>query len=205
MTEQIADPYKLFKFLWPKEFLYEKEVELLYAIEDAAETYVQASNKAGKDYTVGRAIVLYFLRHAFIGTPPNRGCRILTTSKDDDHLRVLWGEINRGIQTAAVPLASDKGGPFVVNHKELRVVIGGEVDPISYVRGRVYQLGSEGEGLQGHHARFTLAVGDEASGLEDAVHKAFQGWAKRMIFFGNPLPCQNFYSKACKAGDLRAA
>jgi hypothetical protein len=29
-----------------------------------------------------------------------------------------------------------------------------------------------------------------------------QGWAKRMLFLGNPNPCDSFYRKMCDAGDL---
>ena len=41
------------------------------------------------------------------------------------------------------------------------------------------------EGMSGHHAAYTLAIGDESSGLKDSAYSAMQGWAKRFLFFGN--------------------
>jgi hypothetical protein len=201
---ETADPLKLAAMLWPRESFYPIQREMVYSVEDSAETYVHAANKVGKDWVAGKVITLYLLRHCFIGEPPNRGCRIVTTSASDGHLDVLWGEIGRCIATSAHPLDSRKGGPFVLKDREVNVLIDGVEDAISYVKGMVHKPGTNAETLQGHHARFTLGVSDETSSADDAVHKAFQGWAKRMLFFGNPWPCSNFFYKGCKAGNLVA-
>ena len=92
--------------------------------------------------------------------------------------------------------------PFIMNYLELRKASEGKVkNPLSYLVGRVSE---HGEGLAGHHATVTLAVADEASGCSDEAYQMFQGWAKRMLFIGNPNQCENFFKKGVKAGDLIA-
>lgn len=130
------------------------------------------------------------------------GCRIITTSVKDDHLRVLWGEIGRFIQTSAYPLITKQGGNLLVNHHDIRWVNqDGEVNPISYLRGMVSE---QGEGMAGHHAAYTLAIIDEASGVDDNVYDQVRTWAKRILVIGNPNPCANFFYKAVKMGDIIA-
>lgn len=129
--------------------------------------------------------------------------RIVNTSVKDDHLRVLWGEIGRFVQQARVPLDVRQGGPLIVNHRDIRKVMGGKMCTISYLRGMVSE---RGEGLAGHHAAWALGVIDEASGVDQQAYEAMQGWLKRLLVFGNPLPVapEHFFRKACREGDLLA-
>ncbi len=179
--------------MWPHVTFYDKEWEIIYSVEDNDETYVPAGNMLGKDYTAGFIAVKQFLC--------NEEVRIITTSVKDDHLRVLWGEIGRFIQSAAYPLERDKGGPLIINHRDIRKVVRGEECKISYLRGMVSE---KGEGMAGHHAKYTLMIGDEASGIDDLVYTQGDTWAKKKLFIGNPNPCENFFKKAVKAGDLLA-
>jgi len=71
--------------------------------------------------------------------------------------------------------------------------------PLNMLKG---QVSGKGEGLSGLHADFTLAIGDECSGVEDIVYNMFQGWADHMVWIGNPNQCQNFWRRNIKAGDL---
>jgi hypothetical protein len=32
-----------------------------------------------------------------------------------------------------------------------------------------------------------------------------RGWAKRLLFFGNPNTCHNFFRRECEKGDMVAA
>ena len=177
--------------LWPHVTFYDRQWEIVDSVERNDETYVPAGNMLGKDFVTGFICVAEFLRH--------RIARIVTTSVKDDHLRVLWGEINRFINTSRLPLRTEDGGPLIVNHRDVTKVVNGARCSISYLRGMV---SAKGEGLAGHHAPYTLGVGDEASGLDDEVYKQFQGWAKRMLFIGNPNPCANFFFRGVEAGDL---
>ena len=123
---------------------------------------------------------------------------------------VLWGEMRRFIQSAKYPLDHTRGGPLVVNHLHLRKYNPAtrETCGVSYCIGRV---AAKGEGMLGHHvadvgdgvAR-TLFVADEASGIDDLSYERASTWAKRVLVIGNPFPCQNFFYKGVKGGDVPA-
>lgn len=186
--------------------LYKEQREIVYSVRDSVETYAVAGNKLGKDFVTGFICLGAMLApRTFLGTPSaSNEVRIVTTSVKGDHLRVLWGEIMRFVQTARYPLTADKGGPLVVNHWDIRKVVKGQVCPISYLRGMVSE---KGEGLAGHHAAHTLCVTDEASGVDNVVYSMQQGWAKRFLAIGNPNPCPpgHYFFDAVAKGDLLAS
>jgi hypothetical protein len=200
--EGIADPIKLSRLLWPKVRFPNYQRGIIYSLRDNDETYVVAANQVGKDFVAAFVTICEFLCH--------RVARIVTTSVRDDHLRVLWGEMGRFISDADIPLTADKGGPLLVTHREIRKVYTqgpkkGQTDPISYIRGMTCD---RPEGLAGHHAPYTLAVIDEASGVDNSVYDQMRTWAKRMLIFGNPNPCvqgiAHFFYRAVEEGDIAA-
>lgn len=191
-----VDPLALAGTLWPNSRFYKEQREIIYSVEDADETVAVAGNMLGKDYVAGFIALCAFLR--------NRVARIITTSVKDDHLRVLWGEIGRFVLDSKYPLTADKGGPLVVNHRDIRKIgPDGKPCPISYLRGMVSE---RGEGLAGHHAPYTLGIIDEASGVDNLVYTQIGTWARRILIIGNPNPCppDHFFYKAVKEGDLIA-
>lgn len=197
MAFQAIDPLEFASVCWPDVKFYNKQKEIIYSVEHNFETFVPAGNMLGKDFVSGYIALSYFLRYPV--------CRVVTTSVKDDHLRVLWGEIDRFIKTCKYPLDWKKGkGPLLMNHRDIRKmdINKKERDPISYLRGMVSE---KGEGLAGHHAEFTLAILDEASGIDDIVYTQVGTWAKRILVIGNPNPCQNFFYKAVKGGNILAA
>jgi hypothetical protein len=187
------DPVKFCRWLWPDVTLYREQRQILHSLRDNDETVIPAGHQLGKDFIAGAAALWFFLAHHPV--------RVVTTSVKDDHLRVLWGEIGRFIQSSRLPLQHKDGGPLVVNHRDIRKVAGGRQCPVSYLRGMV---SAKGEGLAGHHAPHTLLVVDEASGAEDEVYDRGGTWAKRMLILGNPYGCANFFYKGVKQGDLPA-
>lgn len=130
MTE-IIDPLKFARLNWPDVTFYKEQKEILYSVRDNKETVVPAGNMLGKDFVAGFIAVWYFMACPVV--------RIITTSVKDDHLRVLWGEIGRFISTAKYPLAASKGGPWIVNHRDIKKVVRGQLCDISYLRGMVRQ------------------------------------------------------------------
>jgi hypothetical protein len=204
----IVDPMKLKDVLWPDVRFYRRQREIIYSVWDNDETHVVAGNKLGKDY------VSAFIALAFFLTRGNMPCRVVTTSVDATQLEgVLWGEIRRFIQSSRYPLSHLDGGPLVINHLHLRKVytngpLKGELDPISYMIGRV---AAKGEGMLGHHASMddvgadgaiplTLFLADEASGVDDQNWKVTDSWAARKLSIGNPYPCTNFFFRAVEGG-----
>ena len=189
------DPLRFGKALWPDVDFYDRQREIIASVQRNDETFVYACNMSGKDFVSGFLALWYFTCHGPV--------RIVTTSVRDDHLRVLWGEIGRFIETSRFPLLVKDGGPLLFNHRELKKVLpNGRVDRISYCIGMVSE---KGEGMAGHHAKYTMGIIDEASGVDNLVYTQMCTWAKRILAIGNPNPCQNFFRKGIKGGDLIAS
>lgn len=194
----LLDPLRFDRKFWPDSRLYDKQEQIVLSVEQDDEVYVPAGNMLGKDYVAGRIALSFFLRKRLLG----KTVRIITTSVKDDHLRVLWGEMGRFLLTSKKPLDVKHGGPLAVNHRDIRWKWPGDECMISYLRGMVSE---KGEGMAGHHAEETLVIVDEASGVDDLVYTQCDTWAKRKLLIGNPMPTQNFFFKAVKAGDVVAA
>jgi phage terminase large subunit len=195
LWERLRDPLAFGKFFWPHVTFYKKQRDIIEAVEESDEVYVHANHESGKDFVTAFIALRFFLRW---GWDP---VRVVTTSVKDDHLRVLWGEIGRFVDTSAHPLLAKDGGPLVVNHREIRKVVGGKLDKISYLIG---QVSEKGEGMAGHHAKHTMLIVDEASGVDDVVYERGSTWARKILAIGNPYGNSGFFYKGCKAGDLLA-
>lgn len=179
--------------MWPQYKLYKEQWEVVDSVDTNYETFCVAGNMLGKDFLSGFVVT----KAALV----NDVFRIVTTSVKDEHLNVLWGEINRFIDTCRFDLHAKKGGPFVVNHHQVRKIdkATGILDPISYVRGMVSE---KAEGLAGHHAPYTLGVVDEASGVADIAYTQMMTWCKHFLAIGNPNRCENWFKKGVMGGDV---
>jgi phage terminase large subunit len=180
--------------LWPRVDMYPKQVEIIHSVRDDNETYVTAGNMLGKDFVAGFIILWFFVCHHPV--------KIITTSATEKHLNNLWGEINRFIRESELPLTADKGGPIKYNNMAMYKVVNGVIHEDSYTLGMVASSPKEGENVAGHHAKHTLFVCDEASGVVDVAYAMAQGWAKRMLIIGNPNPCNNFFYRGVKGGNV---
>ncbi len=207
---RIEDPIEFGKIHWPDVRFYKQQREVIYSVRDNVETVAVAGNMLGKDFVAGFILLWFFLTR--------NPCRIVTTSAKEDHLRVLWGEMGRFIQTSKYPLSTDKGGPLIVNHREIKKVVNGEVDSLSYLIGKVaspdkiaamqgHQIAQTGDGKPR-----TLFVADECSSVPHDYYKMARTWFNRMLAIGNPWPCENFFKWAVhgepgtddRGGDIEA-
>lgn len=204
------DPISVLNTFWPHETYYQKQRDIVYSIWNNDETIVPAGNMLGKDFIAGRIITAFFLSRY--------PCRIVTTSAKDDHLRVLWGEINNAINSSVIPLTADKGGPLTITHQNIkRSMPDGSDDKISYVIGMVASQNSIAA-MQGHHVANvgdgiprTLFVSDESSSVPDEYFTMARTWANRMFIFGNTWDCANYFYRAVeglpgsddKGGDIK--
>lgn len=191
LLQALTDPIKLGALLWPDVKFYDKQREMIRSVEDNYETVVPSANQMGKDFTAAFIALTWFLRHS--------PCRIVITSIKDEHTDILWGELKRFANSASHPLDSRQGGPLILMDREIRKITKGKMCDISYLR---RQVSEKGEGMAGHHSPYSLLIGDECSGLEDQVYIQGQGWAKRMLFFGNCNPTENFFRRAVDGGDI---
>lgn len=184
--------------LWPEVIFYDKQIEMIESAIINPETYVVAGNQLGKDFVTGFITLSSFLACMY----KDIRCRIVTTSVAEHHLGVLWGEIGRFVATARRPLSVEYGGPLRINYQKITRATEALEDgknPLNYLVGRV---SAKGEGMAGHHAEWTMACFDEASGCDDEVYKMTQGWCKHMLAFGNPNDCANFFRRGVKGGDI---
>lgn len=194
------DPFALKHICWPRVRFYDKQREIVESTYYNTETYVPAGNMLGKDFVAGYIAISTFLRAYIQG----KTCRIVTTSVAEHHLKVLWGEIGRFVSSSAYPLLYRKGGPLVENYQEIRRASEAESkNPLNYLVGRV---SATGEGMAGHHAEITLAIIDEASGVDQMVYDQIATWAKRILIIGNCNDCAptHFFRAGVMAGDLLA-
>jgi hypothetical protein len=171
-------------------------VEILYSLRDNYETFVPAGNQLGKDFIAALGSLWFFCSR--------RPCRIVTTSVQAGQLEdVLWSEIRRLIHESKVAL------PIEYKHLHIsHIRADGSKEELSSFVGRVVR---KGEALLGRHLPLgpngepaTLAVFDEASGIDDAAYHSTDSWAHRKLIIGNPFPCRNFFFHGVKGGDLRA-
>jgi hypothetical protein len=202
LREWALKPLALANWLWPEVSFYRQQEEIIESVRDVKETLVVAGNKLGKDFVAGFIITWFFLTR--------NPCRIVTTSAKDDHLRVLWGEINWFVQHARFPLSESQGGPLVVNQRELKKYLrDGSLCPTSYVKGMV-AADDTIAAMGGHHAvpkvpdglPHSLFVTDETSSVRDACYNVAAGWFERGFFFGNAWPTNNWWRRDFKVGDL---
>jgi len=191
----LLDPVAFCGLCWPKMRLYDKQREILYSVRDNDETYVPAGHELGKDYVAAVAVVWWFCSR--------RPAMVVTTSVTAFQLGiVLWGEMRRLLDSSEVKL------PIAYNHLYLRHVRGdGTLDPRSAVTGEVCR---QGEALAGRHIERdatglprTLVVFDEASGIADTTYNSTDTWAHSKLIIGNPYPCENFFRRGVKAGEVK--
>jgi len=182
---KIVDPIAFQQMMWPDVYMYDKQREIIYSVENNDETVVPAGNMLGKDFVAGHIALSYLCRYPVV--------RVVTSSVDQGQLeKVLWGEVNRWVETSVHELS------LRVGHCDIRKIVGGKECPTSYLIGRV---AAKEEGLLGHHAPFTLMIYDEGSGIPHGFKKKTDTWAKKTLIIGNPYPCDNFFRYAVQGHD----
>ena len=193
------DPLKFCNKFWPRIRFYKQQQDIIYSVVNNKETIVPAGNMLGKDFvTAFITLWFFFSRHP---------CRVITTSADSPQLEaVLWGEIRDLINKSRYPLEYGKGGILVVNHLNIRKVVNGKIDGLSYIKGRV---SDKQEGMLGHHIAETgdgiprtLFVADEACHDDKTEVLTDSGWkyfndltGEEKLFSIDPLTLEGEYHK----------
>lgn len=207
MSSEIITPDDLFllkEALWPHVKFSSKQVEIVESVARDLITVVPAAQKQGKDFVGGFLTAACFT----ICVAREVQCKIVTSSATKEHLDNLWGEIDFFMTTSRVPLTEKHGGRLVYLPLGQRIGCVGESlydgspehKTNSYVVSRVITNENKGEGLQGHHAPWTMWLADECSGMSDTAARMAKGWAKHQLWISNCWPTQNFFYRAVK-GD----
>jgi hypothetical protein len=196
--ELLTDPLKLIAFLWPNIRLYDKQAEIVRSVWNNDQTFVHAGNGLGKDFIAGLIALTFFLTRDPV--------RVITTSVDTEQLEgVLWGEIRELLQSCEQ--TPEQLGIKVQERKIFHKDDAGVNDKAAKAL-LLARVAKKGEGLLGWHLPITdgrprtLLIMDEASGLDDVHFDKVDTWAHRILVIGNPFPCNNFFKKGVKEGDL---
>ena len=135
--------------------LWSKQKEIAYAVRDHPRVAVRACHGPGKTF-IAAGIVLWFL-----GLPD---ARVVTTAPTWRQVKsLLWHEINQQYNRSQIPL----GGVCLQTELKMpdgRYAIGLSTKP------------EDPEAFQGHHAKNILLVYDEASGIDQAIYDAGEGY-----------------------------
>jgi hypothetical protein len=156
-----------------------KQDEIIRELYGHRRVAVQSSHGAGKT-AVAAAIVEDFMR---LGP-----CRVVTTAPTWFQVEtLLWAEIHRRVREARVPWQTR---PNKTTWK---------------IRDNWAAYGlspKEPERFQGHHGRRVLLVVDEASGVEEEIFEAGQGFLtghdSYVLYISNPTKMSGAFYRACQ-------
>lgn len=156
-----------------------KQKEIIRALHTHKRVAVQSSHGPGKTTTA--AVIL----EDFMRLGP---CRIVTTAPTWFQVEnLLWAEIHTRVREALVPWET---APFKTSWR---------------IRDDWMALGlspKEPERFQGHHGFRTLLIVDEASGVEEDIFEAGQGFLtgkhSYVLYISNPTRLTGAFARACK-------
>lgn len=187
-----GDPYR-FKayFDKPVEFcfdilgvnLWEKQAEFVIAVRDNRRVVVRSGHGVGK--TFGCACLVIWWTYGRQGL-------VVSTAPTKEHVEdVLWREIAARVKAAPVPLPGQ--------HYKTGIVI----DPTWFATGLSTDRASAFQGR--HHPRL-LVLGDEAPGINEAVHLQMEtlatGQGNRIALIGNPTETSGTFYEAFGMPDI---
>lgn len=155
-----------------------KQAEIMRAVRDHPRVAVRSSHGPGKTATAAQ-VVLWFLR-VF------RNARIITTAPTWAQVeQLLWREIRAGVARAS----RDEFPKPSATKLELGV--------------EWFAIGlstNEPERFQGHHAEHLLLVVDEASGVDERIYEAAEGFltaeGAHILLVGNPTKLGGQFHRA---------
>ena len=149
-----------------------KQREILESVRDHSRTTVRSCHGVGKTAVAAR-IVLWFLA-------AHKDSRVITTAPTWSQVeQLLWREIR-----SAVATARERDAGVVFPSPQVAKLELGE---------RWFAIGlstNEPERFQGHHADHLLLVVDEASGVDERIYQAAEGFltaeGAKVLLIGNP-------------------
>lgn len=170
-----------------------KQREIFEAIRDHDRVAVRSAHGVGKTATAARIVLLFLLSHP--------GARVITTAPTWTQVELLlWKEIRsawRRVYGARIDLGGVQTSIEVqcqTTKLELRedwFAIGLSTDTP--------------ERFQGHHAKDLLLVVDEASGVDEEIFSAAQGFltaeGAKVLLIGNPTRLSGTFYQACQPGS----
>lgn len=174
--------------LWAHDYLgvrlWSKQKEILYSIRDNRNTAVAAGHGVGKSFVAAIAMAWWVDVH-----PPTETFVASTAPFQDQITAILWNNL-RGLYLKAKQ-RFDKG---LVDHPLPGYVTGDNKikleNGLMLGQGRKPPDSKTDSGYQGLHAKYLLAIGDEAAGLSEDMINALgnitTGAENRVLLIANP-------------------
>lgn len=149
-----------------------KQREILESVRDNQRTSVRACHGPGKTATGAQAVLWFLAAH--------RDSRVITTAPTWAQIEtLLWREIRAAVARSH---AGGRGDMFPIPNVT-KLELGDEWFAIGLST-------NQPERFQGHHADNLLLVVDEASGVEEAIFEAAEGFmtaqGAKVLLLGNP-------------------
>lgn len=170
-TEQLGD------------FLWSKQREIVESVRDNMRTAVRSCHGVGKTRVAADVALTFLATH--------RNSRVVTTAPTWTQVeQLLWREIRAGVTRGqarrAHPLIFPDATATKLELGEQWFAIG--------------QSTNQPERFQGHHADHLLLIVDEASGVDEAIYEAAEGFltaeGSRVLLIGNPTRAAGQFHRA---------
>jgi len=162
--------------------LWEKEKEILRAVDQNREVAIRSCNASGKTFTAARVVHSFLMAYS--------DAVVITTAPTGRQVReVLWREIKQACQ------GKDLYPPEAMLETKINI------------DDRWFALGiatDEPDQFQGFHSPHLLVIVDESSGVKDDIFEAIDGLKPtRLLMIGNPLRNVGRFARAFKEQGVR--
>lgn len=166
------------------EHLWSKQLEIAEALATHRKVAVKAGHGVGKSWFAGRAVTWWIDVH------PEGEAFAVTTAPTNDQVRsILWTEIRRAHRRAELGGRVTEDAQWKDRHGD---IIGIGRKPSDHNE----------DAFQGLHARYLLAVLDEACGIPkqlwDAALSVATSEESRILAIGNPTNPASYFADVCK-------
>lgn len=157
--------------------LWEKEKEILLAIQKYPEVAVRSCNSAGKSFTAARVVHWWLMGHSY--------SVVVTTAPTSRQVKeILWREIRGAVEGKSL-YNPDDILETKINIADKWFAIGLSTD--------------QPDQFQGIHSPHLLVVIDEGSGVDDKIFEAIDGLKpSKILLIGNPLRNTGRFARAFK-------
>lgn len=158
-----------------------KQREILEAVRDHERVAVRSCHGVGKTAVAARIILWFMISHP-------GSCRVVTTAPSWKQIeKVLWAEIHSAAHHSLMPI----GGELLLTEWKIA--------PDWYAIGLPNEP-HKATAFQGHHARHLLLVVDEASGVDERIYDAAEGFLTasnaKVLLISNPTSLAGQFRRA---------
>lgn len=167
--------------------MWSKQRGVIESVRDNRRTAIKSGHGVGKTLTA--AVTTLW----FVSCFPDS--RVITTAPTEAQIKgQLWHEIGALWRSSSFPLTPDKPLKMRLDFEDGRYAMGAVADPYSAVS------------FQGHHAENILTIFDEASGMDERIFEASEGYmtsaGAKQLLIGNPTePAGSFYDAFSRKRD----